>query len=153
MCSSDLFPSHDTQSLDMWVFDPSYQSPSSNKTIAAVDWLRRQVHLPSVDIILGLSPSELVNVEPTDVNLAEMVRLHDVCAEPILFKGSDNRKVTRLVVDAEGRLLCTVEQARAMRYRASRLNNRTQVYFYIQYWQKFRRYDVINHKRTLLSNN
>ena len=37
--------------LDMWVFDPSYQSPSSNKTIAAVDWLRRQVHLPSVDII------------------------------------------------------------------------------------------------------
>ena len=53
------------------------------------------MHLPSVDIILGLSPSELVNVEPTDVNLAEMVRLHDVCAEPILFKGSDNRKVTR----------------------------------------------------------
>ena len=77
----------------MWVFDPSYQSPSSKETIAAVDWLRRQVHLLSVDIILGLSPSELVNVEPTDVNLAEMVRLHDVCAEPILFKGSDNRKV------------------------------------------------------------
>ena len=139
--------------LDMWVFDPSYQSQSSKEPIAAVDWLRRQVHLPSVDIILGLSPSELVNVEPTDVNLAEMVRLHDVCAEPILFKGSDNRKVTRLVVDTEGRLLCTVEQARAMRYRASRLDNRTQVYFYTQYWQKLRQYDVINHKRTLLSNN
>ena len=53
----------------------------------------------------------------------------------------------------EGRLLCTVEQARAMRYRASRLINRTQVYFYIQYWLKFRQYDVINHKRTLLFNN
>ena len=110
------------------------------------------MHLPSVDIILGLSPSELANVEPTDVNLAEMVRLHDVCAEPILF-GSENRKVTRLVVDTGGRLLCTVEQARAMRYRASRLVNRTQVYFYTQYWLKFRQYDVINHKRTLLSNN
>ena len=60
---------------------------------------------------------------------------------------------TRLVVDAEGRLLCTVEQARALRYRASRLVNRTQVYFYTQYWLKFRQYDVINHKRTLLSNN
>ena len=46
--------------LDMWVFDPSYQSPSSTETIAAVDWLRRQVHLPSVDIILGLSPSNEV---------------------------------------------------------------------------------------------
>ena len=64
------------------------------ETIAAVDWLRRQVHLPSVDIILGLSPSELVNVEPTDVNLAEMVRLHDVCA--VYRDWETDRKSTRL---------------------------------------------------------
>ena len=108
----------------------------------------RKILIPMIRrIIPGTIATELVGVQPMQgpVGLVYTMRYRYGEGVNVPAAGTDgNRKVTRLVVDTEGRLLCTVGQARAMRYRASRLNNRTQVYFYTQYWQKFRQYDVIN---------